>query len=160
MTYNTHAIATKLNILDSAIIEIQEWASVLFVKFVGGCRFVSKKIGVNKMTIQDYAKKVADLIKGKEWHGANETRVYLAGGKCGYYVIGRNGLLTKNAKNAYNEYSALREAGLIEWSVSVPELTSKSCPVAVKRRTACLNCGITNTILMGRGYCTDCHGEC
>lgn len=27
-------------------------------------------------------------------------------------------------------------------------------------RSSCLNCGRTNTILMGRGYCTDCHGEC
>ena len=41
---NTQAIASHLNILDSAIIEIQEWASVLWVKFAGGVRFVSKKV--------------------------------------------------------------------------------------------------------------------
>jgi hypothetical protein len=47
---NTTAIAQQLNILDSAIIEIQEWANVLWVRFVGGCRFVSKKaIEVIKM---------------------------------------------------------------------------------------------------------------
>jgi hypothetical protein len=46
---NSQAIATHLNILDSAIIEVQEWASVLWVKFVGGVRFVSKKIGATKM---------------------------------------------------------------------------------------------------------------
>lgn len=38
------AIAQKLNILESAILEIQEWAHVLLVRFVGGCRFVSKKV--------------------------------------------------------------------------------------------------------------------
>jgi hypothetical protein len=31
---------------------------------------------------------------------------------------------------------------------------------SVVKRTSCLNCGITNMILLGRGYCTDCHGEC
>jgi len=46
---NTQAIANHLNILDSAIIEIQEWASVLWVKFQGGVRFVSKRIGAKKM---------------------------------------------------------------------------------------------------------------
>jgi hypothetical protein len=47
---NTQAIASHLNILDSAIIEIQEWASVLWVRFVGGVRFVSKTVGAKKMT--------------------------------------------------------------------------------------------------------------
>jgi hypothetical protein len=46
---NTQAIAQHLNIIDSAITEIQEWASVLWVKFIGGVRFVSKKIGAKKM---------------------------------------------------------------------------------------------------------------
>lgn len=71
----------------------------------------------NKMTVQDYAKKVANLIGGKVWYGTNQTRVYLKGGKHGYYIIGRNGLLATNTKNAHSEYSTLREAGLIEWSV-------------------------------------------
>jgi hypothetical protein len=52
MNFNQSSIATKLNILDSAIIEIQVWANVLWVRFVGGCRFVSKKIGAKKMTEQ------------------------------------------------------------------------------------------------------------
>lgn len=38
------AIAQKLNILESAILEVREWAHVLLVRFVGGCRFVSKKV--------------------------------------------------------------------------------------------------------------------
>jgi hypothetical protein len=43
--FNTTAIATKLNIAASAIIKIEEWTHVLFVRFKGGCRFVSKKVG-------------------------------------------------------------------------------------------------------------------
>ena len=46
---NTAAIATHLKITESAILEIQEWASVLWVRFVGGVRFVSKKIGAITM---------------------------------------------------------------------------------------------------------------
>ena len=39
------AVARHLNIVESAIAEIQEWAHVLFVKFTAGRpRFVSKKI--------------------------------------------------------------------------------------------------------------------
>jgi len=38
------AIAQHLNIAESAITEIQEWAHVLWVRFVGGVRFVSKKV--------------------------------------------------------------------------------------------------------------------
>lgn len=46
---NTAAIATKLNVLESAIVRIEEWAHVLFVVAKGvGARFVSKKIGVEK----------------------------------------------------------------------------------------------------------------
>ena len=46
---NNTAIAQKLNIVESTIVEIQEWASVLWVRFEGGCRFVSKMIGAKKM---------------------------------------------------------------------------------------------------------------
>lgn len=42
---NAAAIATKLNVLESAIVRIEEWASVMFVVVKGlGARFVSKKI--------------------------------------------------------------------------------------------------------------------
>jgi hypothetical protein len=37
-------IARHLNIAPTAIIEVQEWARVLLVRFIGGCRFVSKKV--------------------------------------------------------------------------------------------------------------------
>ena len=39
------AIATKLNVLESAIVRVEEWANVLFVVVKGlGARFVSKKV--------------------------------------------------------------------------------------------------------------------
>ena len=44
------AIATKLNVLESAIVRIEEWAHVLFVVVKGlGARFVSKKVVEEKM---------------------------------------------------------------------------------------------------------------
>ena len=41
---NTTAIAQHLNIAAEAILKIEEWATVLWVRFKGGCRFVSKKV--------------------------------------------------------------------------------------------------------------------
>jgi hypothetical protein len=41
---NTTAIAQHLNIASQAILEVQEWAQVYWVRFQGGCRFVSKKL--------------------------------------------------------------------------------------------------------------------
>lgn len=42
------------------------------------------------------------------------------------------------------------------------ELETKQSPLVTEkaRRTTCLNCGIATSMLLGRGYCTDCHGEC
>jgi hypothetical protein len=45
MTTATAAIANHLNVAASAIVEIQEWARVLWVRIKGvGARFVSKKV--------------------------------------------------------------------------------------------------------------------
>jgi len=47
------AIATKLNVLESAIVRIEEWAHVLFVVVKGlGARFVSKKV-VKEVTVEN-----------------------------------------------------------------------------------------------------------
>jgi hypothetical protein len=77
---NSQVIATHLNILDSAIIEVQEWASVLWVKFAGGVRFVSKKIGATEMTEErawDLRSAIAELafeVGATEIdYGANEA---------------------------------------------------------------------------------------
>jgi len=49
----TTAIANHLNIVESVITQVEEWASVLFVRFVKGSpRFVSKKIGEGKMEME------------------------------------------------------------------------------------------------------------
>lgn len=49
MTTATAQIANHLNIVESVIVEVQEWAHVLFVRFASGRpRFVSKKV-VKKM---------------------------------------------------------------------------------------------------------------
>lgn len=40
------------------------------------------------------------------------------------------------------------------------ENQTSSVPKPVKQRSgACLNCGIVDYILLGRGYCTDCYSE-
>ena len=41
---STAAIAQHLNIAADAVITVEKWAQVLWVRFVGGCRFVSKKV--------------------------------------------------------------------------------------------------------------------
>jgi hypothetical protein len=66
---NTTAIAQQLNILDSAIIEIQEWANVLWVRFVGGCKFVSKK--AIKMTELEALEEI-----GNRWKKGEYDRIY------------------------------------------------------------------------------------
>lgn len=59
------AIAQHLNILESSIVRVEEWANVLFVVCKKlGARFVSKKIGVKSMTQRELLKKsVSDLIE-------------------------------------------------------------------------------------------------
>lgn len=42
------AIAGHLNVIETAILEVREWAYVLWVRVAGiGCRFVSKKVIAN-----------------------------------------------------------------------------------------------------------------
>lgn len=48
------AIANHLNIVESAIAQVEEWASVLFVRFVKGSpRFVSKKVKEQEMKLPE-----------------------------------------------------------------------------------------------------------
>jgi hypothetical protein len=50
---NTTAIATHLNIAQTAIVRIEEWANVLFVVAKGiSARFVSKKINVEEKKVK------------------------------------------------------------------------------------------------------------
>ena len=91
------AIATKLNILESAIVRIEEWAHVLFVVIKGiGARFVSKKVVEEKMKKSELAEKIAIEISGKYGFGQcsvwakNGLRVYVK--KFGYIAINDEGI--------------------------------------------------------------------
>ena len=64
---NTIAIANHLNVAADAIVEVQEWARVLWVRVRGlGARFVSKKVGqemeATLMTAVRIAKKQNELM--------------------------------------------------------------------------------------------------
>lgn len=72
---NTAIVARHLNIVESAITEIQEWAHVLFVKFVAGRpRFVSKKIKENSMF-----KGNVEYVQGQESHTSYWGKFYVKG---------------------------------------------------------------------------------
>jgi hypothetical protein len=61
---NFSAIASHLNIAATAITEVQLWANVIWVKFIGGCRFVSKKVGFAKMNAQSMVDKInSELVR-------------------------------------------------------------------------------------------------
>ena len=67
-------IAQHLNVTESAILEVQEWARVLWVRIRGiGARFVSKK--VIKMEQQITVEKLVE-VGGSEWQKGNNHRVY------------------------------------------------------------------------------------
>jgi hypothetical protein len=155
---NTAAIATKLNVLESAIVRIEEWSSVLFVVVKGlGARFVSKKVVATKMeTRLDRANAIVkELGYGKVWIGGKVIRVYF-GNTSGYIEINVKSVNCQKLKHSV-AFMAIRDAGLLE--VTSDLLSTLDVPTT-HRRTTCLNCNRSNTILMGRGYCTDCHGEC
>lgn len=72
MTTATAAIANHLNIAEAIITEVQEWAHVLFVRFVGRRpRFVSKKVvEVSKEIPESVTRK----IKAAEDQKGNPSR--------------------------------------------------------------------------------------
>jgi hypothetical protein len=52
---NVTAIANHLNVAESAIIEVQEWARVLWVRIKGlGARFVSKKVSNRTIKVIEF----------------------------------------------------------------------------------------------------------
>lgn len=158
---NTAAIATKLNILETAIVRIEEWASVMFVVVKGlGGRFVSKKVAEVKMETRiERAEKIVKFLGfGKVWIGGNNVRVYFSN-KSGFISIDKKNVSCQKMNHAL-AYMEIRDAGLLEVTSDLVDSTSSCTPVVSSRRTTCLNCDITTHIIMGRGYCTDCYGEC
>lgn len=85
MTTATAAIAQHLNIAEAIIAEVQEWASVLFVRFIGRRpRFVSKKVVV-MITRSEAAKAIAAAIQKFEKE-KYECSVWEKGGRCRIYI--------------------------------------------------------------------------
>jgi hypothetical protein len=72
---NTLAIATHLNVIESAIVKAEEWATVLFVVVKGlGARFVSKKIipaAPRPLTAEQL-----EAVGGNRWTKGTMDRVY------------------------------------------------------------------------------------
>jgi hypothetical protein len=58
--YDYAAIAKKLNINPALILWFTELADVVVVRFIGGCRFVSKKIALVKQPVAKFYKWTAD----------------------------------------------------------------------------------------------------
>lgn len=154
----TIQVAEVLNVSPNQIKSVREMAWVYCVVVFGQrATFVSKKkVEVSKVeTRHSIAVKVADLIGGKVWMGGDKVRVYL--GK-GFVEVGSRSLNCKSL-NHYTAYSAIRDAGL-DAAYETTEAVSQQTTATVARRRNCLNCDLTASVLLGRGYCTDCYGEC
>lgn len=64
------AVATHLNISPNQIKSVEEWASVLFVRFtVGRPRFVSKKVTVKEYSNFGEFLEALDVLKLETWAG-------------------------------------------------------------------------------------------
>lgn len=94
---NTLAIATHLNVLETAIVRIEEWASVIFVVAKGvGARFVSKKINVEEVemntknpmfAVHEAIKSDHEKVKGfalgdRQYRGAFDDVMKINQGDC------------------------------------------------------------------------------
>jgi len=80
MTTATAAIANHLSIAESIIASVEEWAHVLFVRFIGRRpRFVSKKVvEVEEMTQEQMIEKMEE-IGGRRWTKGDHDRMYFDG---------------------------------------------------------------------------------
>jgi hypothetical protein len=158
----TSNIAAKFNVLESAIVRVEEWASVMFCVVKGiGARFVSKKYKARekKMAVDYKTEKYSEL--------ETIVRHFDTGA---WVIVGTfNGLVVREHRGKGSSVTdehrayALAQAAAVKAKMNKPAIVDHTqAPVkpSFRRRTSCLNCGITNSILMGRGYCTDCHGEC
>jgi hypothetical protein len=159
MNFNQSAIAAKLNVLDSAIIEIKEWENVLWVRFVGGCRFVSKKIGAIKMklTVEKHAAKWTCRSEVPTANKHFPETAWVSINKSGIVGQSKEAVGTKAPSQELIDFALAQVAN---FEVKITSSQPAAVPARKWNRSSCLNCGITNTILLGSGYCTDCHGEC
>ena len=139
------AIATKLNILESAIVRIEEWAHVLFVVIKGiGARFVSKKVVEEKMeTVLSIG---AMEAIGNRWQKSGMDRIYfdvvslvsglsnskkrkIAGGKL-YFDLDDHGFYDSinDSSIAKEAIASIRESCSVTQPVSVPCASDNAKP--------------------------------
>ena len=99
---NTAAIASHLNVADSAIVEVQEWARVLWVRVKGlGARFVSKKVAAVNLT--EKQEKAWDRVHTYDGHGYH---VEIGAGKASGYFNSQCGQYVSRFNFAYSPLSA------------------------------------------------------
>ena len=80
MTTAITAIANHLNIAEAIIASVEEWAHVLFVRFIGRRpRFVSKKIIVEDNMNQEQLIEKMEEIGGSRWSKGDHDRMYFSG---------------------------------------------------------------------------------
>lgn len=74
------AIANHLNVAESAIVRVEEWATVLFAVVKGiGARFVSKKIVEDESMTQEQLVEKMEEIGGSRWTKGDHDRMYFHG---------------------------------------------------------------------------------
>lgn len=101
------------------------------------------------------AEKIVKLLGyGKVWTGGTKVRIYFSG-KSGYIEIDAKNVNCSKL-NHTPAFMRIRDAGLL---VVDRDLTDAD-PKYNQQRYTCINCDITTHILLGRGYCQDCYGEC
>lgn len=117
---NTTAIANHLNVAASAIVEVQDWARVLWVRVKGlGARFVSKKVveakGM-KLLIQDGGGYGCSIVaNGEKVYYSSAAEIspemgIVAGVLGGFYdhqhcqiALDAGGVVTKSSTNKWDE---------------------------------------------------------
>ena len=80
MTTAITAIANHLNVSESAVVRVEEWANVLFAVVTGiGARFVSKKIVEDKTMTKEQMVEKMEEIGGSRWSKGDHDRMYFSG---------------------------------------------------------------------------------
>lgn len=107
------AVANHLNVVESAILRVEEWANVLFAVVRGvGARFVSKEVKVVKQRINtlEAANQVRSKVGGKVWDKKRgETRLYFGKGFL-KFVPNHDGIQVHYHTKSYELTDAVKEA--------------------------------------------------
>lgn len=111
------------------------------------------------------AEKIVKLLGyGKVWTGGTKVRIYFSGNS-GYIEIDAKNVNCSKL-NHTPAFMRIRDAGLLvvdrDLTDADPKYNQlqKAGLLPTQQRNTCINCDITTHILLGRGYCQDCYGEC